>query len=114
MSEAVIHITVVYSPQARVVHEVTLTLASPCTLAEAIAQSGLVQHFPELNSPTLTTGVWGRKASANHVLRDLDRVEIYRALRVDPKVARRERFVKQGARAAGLFAKKRAGARAGY
>lgn len=109
-----IHVTVVYAPQARVVHEVALTLPSPCTLGEAIAQSGLLQRCPELNSPTRMTGVWGRKALANHILRDLDRVEIYRALRVDPKVARRERFVKQGARAAGLFAKKRAGARAGY
>jgi putative ubiquitin-RnfH superfamily antitoxin RatB of RatAB toxin-antitoxin module len=41
-------------------------------------------------------------------------VEIYRPLTVDPKVARRERFAKQGARATGLFVKKRAGAKAGY
>ncbi|MDH5708755.1 MAG: RnfH family protein, partial [Hylemonella sp.] len=48
------------------------------------------------------------------VLRDLDRVELYRPLKVDPKVARRERFARQGARGAGLFASKRAGAKAGY
>jgi putative ubiquitin-RnfH superfamily antitoxin RatB of RatAB toxin-antitoxin module len=47
-------------------------------------------------------------------LRDQDRVEVYRPLRVDPKVARRERFVKQGARAAGLFVKRRVGAKPGY
>jgi putative ubiquitin-RnfH superfamily antitoxin RatB of RatAB toxin-antitoxin module len=47
-------------------------------------------------------------------LRDQDRIEVYRPLLVDPKVARRERFVKQGARGAGLFAKKRQGAKAGY
>ena len=41
------------------------------------------------------------------VLRDQDRIEIYRPLRVDPKVARRERFVKQGSRGAGLFIKLR-------
>jgi putative ubiquitin-RnfH superfamily antitoxin RatB of RatAB toxin-antitoxin module len=50
----------------------------------------------------------------NTVLRDGDRVELCRELRVDPKVARRERFSKQGARRAGLFAKKRPGAAAGY
>jgi putative ubiquitin-RnfH superfamily antitoxin RatB of RatAB toxin-antitoxin module len=33
-------------------------------------------------------------------------VEVLRPLQVDPKVARRERFVKQGTRGAGLFAKK--------
>jgi putative ubiquitin-RnfH superfamily antitoxin RatB of RatAB toxin-antitoxin module len=42
-------------------------------------------------------------------LRDLDRIELYRPLKVDPKVARRERFQRQGARAAGLFARKRRG-----
>jgi len=114
VSRSAIQVTVVYAPQARVVHEIALSLPSPCTVCEAIAQGGLAQRFPELNDPTLTFGVWGRKVAAHQALRDRDRVEIYRALRVDPKVARRERFVKQGARTAGLFAKKRAGARAGY
>jgi hypothetical protein len=41
-------------------------------------------------------------------------VEIYRPLRVDPKVARRERFKKQGARTAGLFASRRSNAKSGY
>ena len=59
-------------------------------------------------------GIWGRKARLQQLLRDGDRVELYRPLQVDPKVARRERFARQGARAAGLFAKKRAGAKAGY
>ena len=47
-------------------------------------------------------------------VRDGDRVEIYRDLKVDPKVARRERFRKQGARATGLFAQRRPGAKPGY
>jgi putative ubiquitin-RnfH superfamily antitoxin RatB of RatAB toxin-antitoxin module len=41
-------------------------------------------------------------------------VEVYRELLVDPKVARRERFRKQGSRAAGLFARRKPGAKAGY
>jgi putative ubiquitin-RnfH superfamily antitoxin RatB of RatAB toxin-antitoxin module len=60
-------------------------------------------------------GIWGQKISTAHVLQDQDRLEMYRALTVDPKVARRERFVKQGAKkAAGLFANRRMGAKAGY
>ena len=58
--------------------------------------------------------MWGRTVPLSHVLRQDDRVELYRPLKVDPKVARRERFVKQGAKSAGLFAKKRPGAKAGY
>jgi putative ubiquitin-RnfH superfamily antitoxin RatB of RatAB toxin-antitoxin module len=48
------------------------------------------------------------------LLKEGDRVEWLRGLRVDPKVARRERFQKQGSRAAGLFASRRPGAKQGY
>ncbi|HYP70717.1 MAG TPA: RnfH family protein, partial [Variovorax sp.] len=47
-------------------------------------------------------------------LKDGDRLELCRDLVVDPKVARRERFARQGARGTGLFAKRRTGAKAGY
>ena len=58
--------------------------------------------------------VWGRPVALDHALKDGDRLEVLRPLRVDPKVARRERFQKQGAKTAGLFAKRRAGAKPGY
>lgn len=58
--------------------------------------------------------LWGRRAPDDQLLRDMDRIELTRALRVDPKVARRERFAKQGAGRTGLFAKRRPGAKAGY
>jgi len=107
-------LTVVYSPAAREVREVLLSVESPTTVLECIRLSGLLEQLPELDPTTLKVGVWGRKAPLDYVLRDLDRVEIYRPLTVDPKVARRERFAKQGARTAGLFVKKRPGAAAGY
>jgi len=59
-------------------------------------------------------GVWGKPVPADRVLVEGDRLEVYRPLTVDPKVARRARFVRQGAKTAGLFAKKRPGAKAGY
>lgn len=59
-------------------------------------------------------GIWGRRLPVEHLLRDGDRVEVHRALRVDPKVARRERFAGQGSRSSGLFAKRRPGSKAGY
>ncbi len=56
----------------------------------------------------VVTGRWlwhlgGVHARLDTVLTSGDRVELYRALTVDPKVARRERFAQQGARGAGLF-----------
>ena len=109
-----IQVCVVYAPAARQVHEVCLTVAEPCSVLAALQQSGMLQDFAELDEQNIQLGVWGRQVSPTQVLRDQDRVEIYRPLRVDPKVARRERFVKQGARAAGLFVKKRPAAKAGY
>jgi putative ubiquitin-RnfH superfamily antitoxin RatB of RatAB toxin-antitoxin module len=109
------HITVVYSPKPRDVMEKMVLLEQGSSVARALAASGLVEQFPDWDVPTASLGIWGKKSTLTHVLRDLDRVEVYRALMVDPKVARRERFVGQGAkRAAGLFAKRRDGAKAGY
>lgn len=112
---AVLKIALVYSPAPRQVRQWVLELAAGTTVAQALAVGGIFDEFPELqrsNRPVI--GIWGRKTTLGHVLLDHDRVEIYRSLRVDPKVARRERFNRQGTKSAGLFAKVRAGAKAGY
>ncbi len=89
-------------------------LAEGATVLQALQASGLAAKFPELDLQSAEVGVWARRCSPDQALREGDRVEVYGALLVDPKVARRTRFQKQGARSAGLFAKKRAGAKAGY
>lgn len=96
-------VTVVWSPAAREVHERPLSLPIGCTALQALNASGLLQQFPELAGVELQVGIWGRKARPGQLLRENDRVEIYRPLAVDPKVARRKRFVRQGVRTAGLF-----------
>lgn len=114
----VLAVNVCFSPAPRVVFECTLSLPVGSTLAHAVslarAQSDWPEGWDEARCNSLTPGLWGRKAEWQTVLREGDRVELYRPLRVDPKVARRERFNRQGARRAGLFAKKRPGAAAGY
>lgn len=110
-----IAITIVYSPQAREVVEMVLSVARGCTVAQALQASGSLTRHWGGGLPPVGQGVWGREVPLWHVLRDQDRLEVYRALTVDPKVARRERFAGQGAKkAAGLFAKRRSGAKAGY
>ena len=104
-------ITVVHSPAPREVREQVLELPEGATVSQALEQAGLAASVAEGG---LALAVWGRKAQSAQVLRDRDRVELLRPLRVDPKVARRERFRKQGARAAGLFAKRRTGGKPGY
>jgi uncharacterized protein len=109
-----IHVTVVYSPSPREVQEIALALPSGSTVAQAVKASGIQALLPALDLQHALAGVWGRKAALEQVLRDQDRVELYRPLKVNPKVARRERFAKQGARTTGLFATRRAGGKAGY
>ncbi|NML48245.1 RnfH family protein [Ramlibacter sp. G-1-2-2] len=103
-----IRVVVACSPAPRQVLEWPLELPEGATVRDAL------QACPQLAADGAEVGVWGRKASPDAQLREGDRVEIYRGLLVDPKVARRERFQKQGARAAGLFAKRRPGAKPGY
>ena len=114
VTDTTISITVMYSPAPRVVHEVALVVELGCTVSQAVLQSGLLSSTSRADLDLLELGVWGRRVDAGHLLRACDRVEIYRPLRVDPKVARRERFASQGAKTAGLFAKRRSGGKAGY
>jgi putative ubiquitin-RnfH superfamily antitoxin RatB of RatAB toxin-antitoxin module len=109
-----LNITLVYSPAPREVREWTLALAPGATVSQALAQCGIFEEFPALEKNRLLAGIWGRRIRLDHLLADRDRIEIYRPLRVDPKIARRERFDRQGAKSAGLFTKKRPGAKAGY
>ncbi|MDP3760429.1 MAG: RnfH family protein [Ramlibacter sp.] len=109
-----IRVTVIYSPQPRTVHEWAVLLPAGASVLQALEASGLGDAFADVELRGAVVGVWGRKARLEQVLRDRDRVEIYRPLKVDPKVARRERFRSQGSRAAGLFARKQNGAKPGY
>ena len=107
-------VTVAYSPAPRQVREWALDVPQGCTAIQAIAQCGVLAEFADLTQSDLNAGIWGKRYSLAHKLKANDRIEIYRPLRVDPKVARRERFTSQGAKRAGLFANKRVGAKAGY
>lgn len=100
-----ITVTLVHSPAPRTWEEQTLRLPAGATLADALSLSGWKERLRLVGHPELVLGVWGRQAPLDAVLHDGDRVEVVRPLRVDPKVARRERFRKQGTRAAGLFSR---------
>ncbi|MEY2953524.1 MAG: hypothetical protein RLZZ401_1611 [Pseudomonadota bacterium] len=95
-----IDVTTVISLQPRQITETRLTLDDGATVADALARAGLALESG------MSTGVWNRKAELSQVLRQGDRVEVYRPLLVDPKVARRLRFERQGKRAAGLFSRR--------
>jgi uncharacterized protein len=107
-------VTVSWSPAPREVRECTLLLPEGSTVRDAVLASGWPQGEAAEGAERADFGIWGRRCTGDQPLREGDRVEVYRGLLVDPKVARRERFRKQGARATGLFAKRRPGAKPGY
>jgi hypothetical protein len=107
-------VTLVYSPAPRETFEQVLTLPDGATVRDAVLASTLPMQFPALDWAALPAGVWGRAVEWQQELEEGDRVELCRPLTVDPKVARRERFRRQGARATGLFARRREGGKPGY
>ncbi|MGL6072286.1 RnfH family protein [Craterilacuibacter sp.] len=72
---------------------VKLKLPGACTAREAVLRSGVIAAFPEhpLDIETLKLGIFSKAVKADAVLRDKDRVEIYRPLIADPKMVRRAR-----------------------
>lgn len=74
---------------------VALEVTEGSTLAEAIEQSGLLEIFEGFDLDLSKVGIFGKKAAPEQVLREGDRVEIYRPLIADPKEVRRQRALKQ-------------------
>lgn len=70
------------------------------TLLGAIQASGLTEAYREVDPTTMRVGIFGKLKTLDTVVREGDRVEVYRVLTADPKTARRKRV--QKTRATGL------------
>ena len=68
---------------------VTLGLDEGATALDALRESGLAERHPGIDSGDPALGIFGRRVAAGTPLRDGDRVELYRPLKIDPKEARR-------------------------
>lgn len=89
MSET-IQVEVVYAlPDRQEV--VPLALPAGTTLRQAVLASGLADKHPAIDVVAGKFGIFSKLAKADAVLRDRDRVEIYRPLIADPKEVRKQR-----------------------
>jgi putative ubiquitin-RnfH superfamily antitoxin RatB of RatAB toxin-antitoxin module len=70
---------------------IALSLPEGSTLQQAVECSGLLEKYPDLVLARAKTGIYGKLSKADTVLRDRDRVEIYRPLIADPKEVRKQR-----------------------
>lgn len=68
-----------------------LTLPEGSTAQQAIEASGFLQKFPEIDLSKNKLGVYAKLVKPDTILRDRDRVEIYRPLIADPKEVRKQR-----------------------
>ncbi len=68
------------------------------TAEQAVKLSGILQRFPDIELGKNKMGIFGKVCKADEVLREKDRVEIYRPLIADPKESRRKRAEKKEAK----------------
>jgi putative ubiquitin-RnfH superfamily antitoxin RatB of RatAB toxin-antitoxin module len=90
----VIAVEVAYAkPDQQVI--LSLTVPENATVQMAIDASGIKEQFPEIDLVHQKVGIFSRLVTLNQRLQARDRIEIYRPLQADPKVARRERAAKK-------------------
>ena len=68
---------------------VTVTLPAGSTAREAVVRARLPARFPDLDVMSCALGIWGVVCDDDQTVASGDRVEVYRALEIDPRAARR-------------------------
>ena len=96
MAAELIHVQVCYAtPRQEYLR--CLAVASGTTVEQALRQSGLLSDIPGIDLATQPVGIYGKKKPLDTVLREHDRIELYRPLIADPKDSRRRRADKKAA-----------------
>jgi putative ubiquitin-RnfH superfamily antitoxin RatB of RatAB toxin-antitoxin module len=100
MADDILHVQVCYArPGIRFLRD--LVVPAGTTLRQAIEASGVLGRCPEIDLASCRVGIFGKLKEPDVVLRQDDRVEIYRGLIADPKEARRKRAEKRDRKVAG-------------
>lgn len=74
---------------------ITLDVEQGTTVEQAVKLSGILEKFTDIDLTKNKLGIFGKATKPDQVLRDKDRVEIYRPLIADPKESRRKRAEKK-------------------
>ena len=90
MAECTLTVEVVYADAAQPIRR-RLEMAPDSTVMQAIEASGIIAWLPEAALDSTRLGIFSRRVSAEQVLQNGDRIEIYRPLQLDPMEARRRR-----------------------
>jgi putative ubiquitin-RnfH superfamily antitoxin RatB of RatAB toxin-antitoxin module len=91
----VIRIEIVYAqPQRCVVR--FLSVAQGAVIADALGLIAADPEFLDIDLAGAAVGIFGKVVQRDQPLQDGDRIEIYRPLAEEPKLARRNRASKSG------------------
>jgi hypothetical protein len=82
-----VQIELVYVAQDKKVLHLTMTLAAGSTVEDALKASTIYDTHPETRA--FAVGIYAKVVPLDTVLREGDRIEIYRPLALDPKEKRR-------------------------
>ena len=76
-------------PEEQVI--ISIKVPTIFNVQQAIEKSGIQKKFPSIDLSKNKVGIFGKKTTLDHVLKNRDRIEIYRPLILDPKEMRRKR-----------------------
>ena len=68
-----------------------LEVPDTSTIEETIKLSGVLKLYPEINLDSQKVGIFGKIAPLDAIVKDGDRVEIYRQITADPQTVQRRR-----------------------
>ena len=80
-------------PEEQVI--ISIKVPTIFNVQQAIEKSGIQKKFPSIDLSKNKVGIFGKKTTLDHPLKDRDRIEIYRPLILDPKEMRRKRAAKK-------------------
>ena len=76
-------------PEEQVI--ISIKVPTKFNVKQAIERSGVQKKFPSIDLSKNKVGIFGKKTTLDHLLKDRDRIEIYRSLILDPMEMRRKR-----------------------
>lgn len=95
VSEGLVEVEVAYAlPHEQKI--IRLAVPAQTSLYQAVVLSNIIAAFPQINLETASFGIFSKfeKSPKTRLVKEGDRIEIYRPLLVDPKEARKARAAK--------------------
>jgi len=89
-----VEVELVYVAPSNDVHRVSLNVNDGSCVLDVLTQSGMLERHPEIKD--MPVGIFSKRVALDVLVKDGDRIEVYRPLLIDPKDKRRVLAKKRG------------------